>query len=196
MPRHALFVVCLFVAIGLNLAHALTLHRGFAPEDDIRITIERPMSQRLPANWSVIGNPAPKTLITLSFALKHQNLDRLHELFTQVSEPTSPKYGQYLTRSELTDMIAPPKHDLQLVQSWLETRWNVPQSQQRVTLTRDFVVFNTTVFAAEKMLQCRFYALRHTSGVVVYRSLEAYSLPYLVCVMQTARTIEPRTDGW
>lgn len=42
-----------------------------------------------------LGRVDPEEELSLTFALKQQNLDRLSELVQAVSDPSSPRYGAY-----------------------------------------------------------------------------------------------------
>ncbi|EDQ89292.1 uncharacterized protein MONBRDRAFT_32487 [Monosiga brevicollis MX1] len=58
--------------------------------------------------------------IRFTFALKQRNLDQLAEIALAVSDPTSSKYGQYLTTEQIADLTAPRPEHMAAVIQWLE----------------------------------------------------------------------------
>jgi tripeptidyl-peptidase I len=57
--------------------------------------------------------------VLVSIALKQQNLDELHRLFFQVSDPQSPMYAQYLSLSELRELVAPSMENIKALTNFL-----------------------------------------------------------------------------
>lgn len=49
--------------------------------------------RRIPPGWVRLGRAAPEEELSLTFALRQQNLERLAELVQAVSDPSSPRYG-------------------------------------------------------------------------------------------------------
>ena len=58
---------------------------------------------------SVQGLPDASDEIELIFTLKDNNSNQLEELLAEVSNPASPKYGQYLSKAEIDAMTANPE---------------------------------------------------------------------------------------
>lgn len=48
---------------------------------------------RIPSGWVRLRRAAPEEELSLTFALRQQNLERLTELVQAVSDPGSPRYG-------------------------------------------------------------------------------------------------------
>lgn len=60
-----------------------------------------------PANWN-LGSPARNEEdVTFTLALRQRNLDKLKDICLEISNPKNEKYAQYLSRSEILDMISP-----------------------------------------------------------------------------------------
>ena len=55
----------------------------------------------LPLSWQTTGRAAAPDTIRVIVALKQRNLEQLPSLVLAVSNPTSPTYGQYLTKGQL-----------------------------------------------------------------------------------------------
>ncbi|EDM17997.1 tripeptidyl peptidase I, isoform CRA_c [Rattus norvegicus] len=73
----------------------------------------------LPPGWVSLGRVDPEEELSLTFALKQQNLDRLSELVQAVSDPSSPRYGKYLTLEDVAELVQPSPLTLCTVQKWL-----------------------------------------------------------------------------
>ena len=57
--------------------------------------------------------------VTISFAVNEQGMDEVKAIATAVSDPDSPKYGQFLTQAQLDEIVAPKAEDVEAVTSWL-----------------------------------------------------------------------------
>lgn len=51
--------------------------------------------------------PGPGSLVAAQ--LKQSNINRVKQLVEEISDPTHPSYGQYLSREEVTALVAPPQ---------------------------------------------------------------------------------------
>ena len=56
----------------------------------------------LPAGFSLAGPAAPQTPLMLRIALTQSNPEAIVDALYSVSNPSSPKYGQYLTMEEVS----------------------------------------------------------------------------------------------
>ena len=54
--------------------------------------------------------------------ISHLGLLDVRNTFLQVSDPSSPKYGHYLSQEEVTALVAPPRASLQTVVQWLQEK--------------------------------------------------------------------------
>ena len=77
------------------------------------------MSSNVPSGFKW-GERASSETIELVFAVKQQNLDKLHETLMQVSDPDSPSYGHHLSNEEVHELVRPSKEDSNTVESFLE----------------------------------------------------------------------------
>lgn len=53
------------------------------------------LTHRLPAGWVSLGRVDPEEELSLTFALRQQNLEKLPKLVQAVSDPGSPRYGAF-----------------------------------------------------------------------------------------------------
>lgn len=120
-----------------------------------------------PPDWIQIEKPDPDSLIEMVFALKQQNIDALkstllevqctcshddtHSISPQVSDPTSAKYGQYLTLDEVGQLIAPLPESVAAVERWLSSA-DLDLSQAQVSHNKDFITIGATIAHAEILM--------------------------------------------
>ncbi|XP_048215399.1 tripeptidyl-peptidase 1 [Perognathus longimembris pacificus] len=141
---------------------------SYSPEPDQRLT--------LPPGWASLGRVDPEEELSLTFALKQQNLERLSELVQAVSDPNSPQYGKYLTLEDVAELVRPSLLTLLTVQKWLLAAG--AQNCHSVT-TRDFLTCSLSVRQAELLLpgaEFHRFVGGHAETRVI-RSLHSYQLP-------------------
>ncbi|XP_044284087.1 LOW QUALITY PROTEIN: tripeptidyl-peptidase 1 [Varanus komodoensis] len=114
---------------------------GWAPEPDQLF--------RTPAGWSDAGRLAPSETLSLTFALRQRNVQRLARLVQQVSSPDSAKYGQFLSLADVQALVAPSPLTLGTVQKWLDRHgvWDC-----RAVSTMDFLQCQLPAGTAERLL--------------------------------------------
>lgn len=84
--------------------------------------------------WTRGSMVASDTALTIRFALKEQNIDRVKQIATEVNDPAHPSYGQFLARAELAALTAPKPDDVRTVTGWLAGHGDVSVDQQVATL--------------------------------------------------------------
>lgn len=127
----------------------------------------------LAPGWRIVGAPAPTERIELTFALKQQNLDQLHDTLMAVSTPTSERYGKHLTNEAVHALVAPAAADVATVRNFLDAH-----EVKSATPNDDMLTVTTTFGAAERLLNAEYVTLEHTSGSRVHRAaLSGYSIP-------------------
>lgn len=123
-----------------------------------------------------LGRVDPEEKLSLTFALKQQNLERLSELVQAVSDPSSPRYGKYLTLEDVAELVQPSALTLRTVQKWLSAAG--ARNCDSVT-TQDFLTCWLSVRQAEwLLLGAEFH--RYVGGPAkthVIRSPHPYRLP-------------------
>lgn len=141
---------------------------SYSPEPDQRWT--------LPPGWVSLGRVDPEEELSLTFALRQQNVKRLSELVQAVSDPGSPRYGKYLTLEDVAELVRPSALTLHTVHKWLLAAG--AQKCDSVT-TQDFLTCWLSVRQAELLLSgAEFH--RYVGGPAethVVRSPHPYRLP-------------------
>ncbi|NXE70412.1 TPP1 peptidase, partial [Calcarius ornatus] len=74
----------------------------------------------VPPGWAHAGRVDPGQPVQLTFALRQRGAARLAHLVQDVSDPRSPRYGQYLTLEQLRDLVQPSPATLMTVLKWLQ----------------------------------------------------------------------------
>ncbi|KAF8266402.1 subtilisin-like protein [Lactarius quietus] len=114
-----------FLSVGLQVLCLLTT--PLSPDwDDMRV---KHAWKAIPTNWEAVSHPSPDTTINLYVALKpHRDRENaLTDALNEVSDPRHLKYGAYLSREQVAELVAPHPDTLQLINSWLE-HYGVPSS--------------------------------------------------------------------
>jgi len=152
---------------------------GSIDHSDYRVFVEFKNRIPVPNGWLVENRMVNKeTPITLVWALKQRNLEKLDEIFWDVSNPHSSNYGKFYTLEEIADLVAPEKDDILHVMDFIND--HSPLSVD-LSLSRDFIVSKLSVANAEELLGVKFSYFYHPlSNVRLLRTLEPYTLPECV----------------
>mmetsp|Transcript_51888 Transcript_51888/g.82776 ORF Transcript_51888/g.82776 Transcript_51888/m.82776 type:complete len:597 (+) Transcript_51888:27-1817(+) len=116
--------------------------------------IDRPDS--IVQGWTELKKTDGLQQIKLTFALKNENVDLLHQTLLDVSTPGNPEYGNHKTVDELYAMTAPSAVAIDAIQDWLFTNFEVDQII-RETPNEDLWSVITDIQSAEKLLNCEYY---------------------------------------
>ncbi|KAI9431495.1 subtilisin-like protein [Lactarius indigo] len=87
------------------------------PWDNTRV---KHMWDATPADWEALGHPPAGTTIDLRIALIPHHGNALIDVLNEVSNPAHPKYGAYLSKDQVAELVAPSPGTLELVNAWLE----------------------------------------------------------------------------
>jgi len=132
----------------------------------------------VPEGWSITGPTSHDGLIELTFAVKQQNLQKLHDVLLRVSDPRSPSYGEHLSNNEVHMLTAPKPEHLTAVMDFLKSHG---AEGKHATPNGDLITATVSFAVAEKMLSARYLQLTHTAtGVMVDRAVGGYFLPQKV----------------
>jgi tripeptidyl-peptidase-1 len=116
-------------------------------------------------------------VVVFTVGLKQRNVDKLVNTVWEVSDPKHEKYGQYWTRDQIIELVAPEEKVRLAVLDWISSAG--PQNDDIVDI-RDFgdafrVVSN--VKYVERLFQTRMHRFVHVSGTVRTRHMGTYSVP-------------------
>ncbi|KAH9036769.1 subtilisin-like protein [Lactarius deliciosus] len=142
-------------------------------------------------NWESLGNPPSGTTIDLYVALKAHRENALIDTLYQVSDPNHPRYGAYLSKEQVADLVSPPPGTLELVNSWLEHH-GVPSSS--VSMTHGgttLTLSDVPIIQANALLGASYQLYRHVeTNETVVRTV-GYALP--AALHGLVQTVVPTT---
>ncbi|GAB7354905.1 hypothetical protein MBLNU459_g5537t1 [Dothideomycetes sp. NU459] len=142
----------------------------------------------VPNGWTSVSRASGNELINLKIGLKQKNQHLLEEHVVAVSNPTHPRYGQYLSASEVKDLIAPSDDTIDLVQTWLAEHDIFTTT---LSSTKDWISVVLPVGKVEELLDATYSEYRHTDGSTLVRAPE-WSLP--VHLHEHIDVIQPTTS--
>ena len=96
------------------------------------------------------------TYVTVIVHCKENNLERLSQIASEVSDPVNPRYGSFLSQRELDDLTAPDAAHVSVVHDWLK----VFSTDILLHRNRTFVA-KLNVRKAEVMLSTKFRPIVH-----------------------------------
>ncbi|KAF8263866.1 subtilisin-like protein [Lactarius quietus] len=131
----------------------------------------------VPRNWASMGHPHAETTIDLHFALKSHHEHALTDALDEVSNPRHSRYGAYLSKEQVAELVAPHPDTLDLVSSWFK-HYGVSSSSISTTLGGSWLaVVNVPVSQANEMLGASYELYQHVeTNDTVLRTI-GYSLP-------------------
>ncbi|KAF8268694.1 subtilisin-like protein [Lactarius quietus] len=131
----------------------------------------------VPGKWDSIGRPPMGTTIDLRIALKPQNENALIDALYEVSNPKHPRYGAYLSKEQVAELVSPHPDTLKLVESWLGHHGvslsNVSRSHGGGWLT----VTGVPVSKANDLLGASYHLFQHAETKETILRTLGYALP-------------------
>ncbi|KAH9062405.1 subtilisin-like protein [Lactarius vividus] len=184
MRYHLIFLPSVLEAILLG-----SLAKHFSPRwDDTRI---KHSWNSVPGNWENLGNPLSGITIDLHVALKAHRENALIDTLSQVSNPNHPRYGKYLSKEQVAELVSPPSGTLKLVNSWLEYH-GVPSSSVSMTHGGTTLTLSgVSIIQANALLGASYQLYRHVeTNETVVRTV-GYALP--AALHGLVQTVVPTT---
>ncbi|KAI0763097.1 peptidase S8/S53 domain-containing protein [Trametes elegans] len=138
-------------------------------------------------------SPLPPSVLRLYFGINEQDTLGLSSLLTAISDPTSPKYGQHLTKSALAQLVAPSPDRVRAVTDWLQQNGVTPDVS---TSYSNIFGVDIPLEKANALLNATFTPYLHVAtNTTVWRTL-SYSVPppvdeHLSFVYPTTQFIPP-----
>ncbi|KAH8678016.1 peptidase S8/S53 domain-containing protein [Xylariales sp. PMI_506] len=130
-----------------------------------------------PSGWAKADVDYNKDDVSLNLRIQliQQNMDKFHELATNIATPGHELYGNHLSQDAIDSMIAPKDESKDAVLQWLGD--NGLADAASVSPRGNFITVEATVSQVEKLLGTEYNAYSNEeSGATILRTLE-YSLP-------------------
>jgi tripeptidyl-peptidase-1 len=117
----------------------------------------------------------PDTIIPIRIALKQKEngMAKAEEWLMAVSDPDSPKYGQFWTQDDVIEAFRPAADTSQAVRNWLSSHGIEHASESD---NKQWLAFGLPAKDAEAMLKTEYFETVTPSGHVEV-SCDSYSLP-------------------
>ncbi|KAL2062257.1 hypothetical protein VTL71DRAFT_6523 [Oculimacula yallundae] len=134
----------------------------------------------LQPRWAVNGIlPRDDNSIQMRIAITQQNLHRAEELLMEVSDPTSPLFGQHWSKDRISEVFSPSEASTEAVKSWLIAS-GIDADQ--ITRSRDggWLKFPIELSHAEKLLKAKYQIYTDSQTGDHQLACESYSIPQSV----------------
>ncbi len=126
------------------------------------------------SGWKQVSEPSSDTIIRFQIALHQPNAAVFEQCVIDLSTPDHPSYGRHISYDKVKEMLRPSADATTAVMSWLECEGI---GNYRVQDDGDWIILQTSVSEAEKMLNTKFHKYHNPdSNTDAIKTLE-YSLP-------------------
>jgi tripeptidyl-peptidase-1 len=112
--------------------------------------------------------------VDFALAIPADNLDTAIQALYDISNPTSPKFGQYWSSKQVATLLMPSQYTIRDVGQWLNDS-GIPRSDIRLSSDKGLLYFETTVGHAEQLLDAQYN--QYFDGQHVQIASQTYYLP-------------------
>lgn len=143
------------VALQYLLAIVVALPFGkTAPTISTHVLHEQRRSQD--RRWKRSGRLDSSAVLPMRIGLTQSNLEEGPGLLMDVSHPNSPKYGQWLSASEVHELFAPADEAVRAVKQWL-TSFGIEPARIVHSANKGWLAFDATADEAEALFDTEFH---------------------------------------
>ncbi|KAH8995577.1 Pro-kumamolisin, activation domain-containing protein [Lactarius hatsudake] len=176
----------LYALSFLTVTPLADLATSLAPWGDVRV---KDAWSAVPANWETLGCPSAGTTIDLYIALNPRHDNALVDALYEVSDPKHPRhvcrssrsrYGAYLSKEQVAELVRPHPDTLELVTSWLAHHGVQPSSISTTHGGAWLTVSNLLVSQASEMLGASYQLYRHAKVNDTIIRMVSYALPEIL----------------
>ena len=104
-----------------------------------------------PPEWVKYSAASPDHVLRLRIALPQPQFHVLEQHLMEISDPDHERYGEYLSKDQVDDLVRPYDESLDLVTEWLE-KWGIYEEDISRSAAKDWVTITIPVRLAEQML--------------------------------------------
>jgi subtilase family serine protease len=129
--------------------------------------------------WERVERTPPQQKVTFVLALNQRNIDLLEANLMEISNPRSPRYGMYMTRKEVTDLIAPPYEVQRQILNWIhDTASQIGKEHLfEVVNNKDAIIVTGTATFVEAIFHTEIHTFKHSESKLVVMKHLGYILP-------------------
>lgn len=161
--------------VGLVLAALVAVASGLnvSPRSNF---IVKSSIESLPSGWKRHSAPPRDAQLNLRIALNQPNFSTLERELYEVSDPSSSRWTEHLSKEDVEALIAPDPTSITLLDDYLKSHGIDLGTVQR-TPANDWVTVTVSVAQAEEMLNAEYSIFEHApTGRKALRTTK-YSLP-------------------
>ena len=104
-----------------------------------------------PPGWVKYSPASPDHVLRLRIALPQPQFHILEQHLMEISDPDHERYGKYLSKDHVDDLVRPYDESLNLVTQWLE-KWGIYEEDISRSAAKDWITIMIPVHLAEQML--------------------------------------------
>ena len=173
MSRSALIVALLVALLALSVHAAEHRHARLANSRVSWYT-----RTEAPQGWKQLDTADSNAQMTFTLVVKGSNADELERRFWARSDPDSAEFGEWMTNSEIEQLVAPAPAQLQKLYAVLA---GYGISAKQVVSHGDSFDITASVSQASQLFDTNFFTFRHSAtGHTAIRQWGDYSLPAAV----------------
>ncbi|KAL2371821.1 hypothetical protein RJ035_002836 [Blastomyces gilchristii] len=129
----------------------------------------------LPTGWSRKSSVSGDRVIRVSIGLKQHGWETLEQHLMEISDPSHPRYGKYLSSTEVNRLVRVAPTSSNLVTAWLQEASSLP-SNLTVSASEDLISFNAPIGVVERLFRANYAEYQNENGFTMIRSL-TWSIP-------------------
>ncbi|KAF3024282.1 hypothetical protein E8E14_013162 [Neopestalotiopsis sp. 37M] len=126
--------------------------------------------------WKRSSRLDSSAVLPMRIGLTQSNLEKGPALLKEVSHPSSPKYGQYLTASEIHELFAPAEEAVSSVKEWISS-FGIDPSRIIHSDNKGWLAFDASASEVEAMFDTEFYEYSHDESGKLRVGCDEYSVP-------------------
>ncbi|OSD02191.1 family S53 protease [Trametes coccinea BRFM310] len=130
--------------------------------------------EAIPEGFSLHGTPSGETSLKLRIALVQGDFAGLEQKLYDVSDPSSPNYGNHLSTAEVVKYVAPAPATVDAVNAWLAEN---DITAKTISPAGDWMSFEVPVSKANELFDADFSVFTHESTGKQYIRTLSYSIP-------------------
>ncbi|KAH8900403.1 putative Tripeptidyl-peptidase sed1 [Thozetella sp. PMI_491] len=132
--------------------------------------------ERRASTWTKREKADHGMVMPMRVGLKQTNLQDGHDRLMDISNPSSPNYGKYMSAEEVFEYFAPPPTRVGAVMDWLKTA-GIDSSRLSLSTNKQWIQFDASVLEAENLLYTDFFLFEHSETAAEGIACEEYHIP-------------------
>ncbi|KAJ6544652.1 family S53 protease [Mycena vulgaris] len=128
----------------------------------------------VPDGFARVGPTAHAASVNLRIALSSGNIAGLKKALLDISDPSSPNYGNHLTKAEVNAFVAPSHRAVAAVHAWLSSHRLVAKP---MSSAGHWLSVSVPVSKANSMMSANYETFKHVASGKTYARTLSFSLP-------------------